>query len=61
MIPDDKVQMMKSVAEAVDGIEWLLANPVDNAAEMEKILKERGGIKDKEEADATSTNTEDSI
>ena len=60
MIPDDKVQMMKSVAEAVEGIEWLLANPVDNAAEMEKILKERGGIKDNEEADAPSTETEDS-
>ena len=27
MIPDDKVQSMKSVAEAVEGIEWLLANP----------------------------------
>ncbi|MFM9905726.1 MAG: acyl carrier protein [Pyrinomonadaceae bacterium] len=27
MIPDDKVQSMKSVAEAVDGVEWLLANP----------------------------------
>ena len=60
MIPDDKVQMMKSVAEAVEGIEWLLANPVDNAAEMEKILKERAGIKDNEKADAPSTETEDS-
>lgn len=27
MIPDDKVQSMKSVAEAVEGIEWLLENP----------------------------------
>ena len=27
MVPDDKVQSMKSVAEAVEGIEWLLANP----------------------------------
>lgn len=27
MIPDDKVQSMKSVAEAVEGVEWLLANP----------------------------------
>lgn len=27
MIPDDKVQSMKSVAQAVEGIEWLLANP----------------------------------
>lgn len=43
MIPDDKVQMMKSVSQAVEGVEWLLANPVDNAAEMEKILKDRTG------------------
>lgn len=27
MVPDDKVQSMKSVAQAVEGIEWLLANP----------------------------------
>lgn len=27
MVPDDKVQSMKSVAEVVEGIEWLLANP----------------------------------
>ena len=27
MIPDDKVQSMKSVAEAVEGIEWPLADP----------------------------------
>ena len=59
MIPDDKVQMMKSVAEAVDGIEWLLANPVDNAAEMEKILKERTGIKDKEEVAAPAAESDD--
>ena len=29
MIPDDKVQSMKSVAEVVEGIEYLLANPDD--------------------------------
>ena len=27
MVPDDKVQSMKSVAEAVEGIQWLLDNP----------------------------------
>ena len=27
MVPDDKVQSMKSVAEVVEGIEWLLAHP----------------------------------
>jgi acyl carrier protein len=27
MIPDDKVQSMKSVSEVVEGIEWLLAHP----------------------------------
>lgn len=27
MVPDDKVQSMKSVAEVVEGVEWLLANP----------------------------------
>lgn len=27
MVPDDKVESMKSVAQAVEGIEWLLANP----------------------------------
>ena len=27
MVPDDKVQSMKSVSEVVEGIEWLLANP----------------------------------
>ena len=27
MVPDDKVQSMKSVAEVVEGIDWLLANP----------------------------------
>lgn len=27
MVPDDRVQSMKSVAEVVEGIEWLLANP----------------------------------
>lgn len=27
LVPDDKVQSMKSVAQAVEGIEWLLANP----------------------------------
>ncbi len=27
MVPDDKVQSMKSVAEVVEGIEYLLANP----------------------------------
>lgn len=27
MVPDDKVQLMKSVAQVVEGIEWLLANP----------------------------------
>jgi acyl carrier protein len=27
MVPDDKVQSMKSVEEVVEGIEWLLANP----------------------------------
>lgn len=27
MVPDDKVQSMKSVAQAVEGVEWLLANP----------------------------------
>jgi acyl carrier protein len=27
MVPDDKVQSMKSVAEVIEGIEWLLANP----------------------------------
>ena len=59
MIPDDKVQMMKSVAEAVQGIEWLLANPVDNAAEMERILKERAGIKDKDETAAPPAESED--
>ncbi len=59
MIPDDKVQMMKSVAEAVEGIEWLLANPVDNAAEMERILKERAGIKDKPETADAPAETKD--
>lgn len=27
MVPDDKVQEMKSVAEVIEGVEWLLANP----------------------------------
>lgn len=27
LVPDDKVQSMKSVAQAVEGVEWLLANP----------------------------------
>ena len=27
MVPDDKVQSMKSVAEVVEGVEYLLANP----------------------------------
>ena len=27
MVPDDKVQSMKSVSEVVEGIEWILANP----------------------------------
>jgi len=27
MVPDDKVQSMKSVSEVVEGIEWLLAHP----------------------------------
>ncbi len=43
MIPDDKVREMKSVKEAVEGIEFLIANPVDTQAEIEKALKARAG------------------
>lgn len=32
MVPDDKVQSMKSVSEVVEGIEWILANPDQAAA-----------------------------
>ena len=59
MIADDRVQTMKSVADAAEGIEWLLANPVDNAAEMEKILKERAAIIDKSETVETTAESDD--
>lgn len=29
MVPDDKVQSMKSVREAIDGVEYLLEHPED--------------------------------
>ncbi|HEY2865845.1 MAG TPA: phosphopantetheine-binding protein [Pyrinomonadaceae bacterium] len=31
MIPDDKVESMKSVSEVVDGIQWLLDHPQEQS------------------------------
>jgi hypothetical protein len=58
MIPDDKVKSMKSVSEAVEGIEWILAHPDDAKEEMERVFNERTGSKDSSETKETPIESE---